>query len=254
MLKKTTSSLIVIMMLCGFSTTLIAQDSPRAIWETLMLTPDKGNLKKLQDNMRKHNTKYHNEGAYKAYVFSIITGPNTGKIVWEMGPHNFTDLDSRPSDGGHNEDWRDNIMPYIESMTDGEYWKTDTDLSMLENLGEAEVTHPILIIRYMNVDQEMGYLVDGVLEKIKATIEAMDDPNPWGVYDNMFRQGNRGRHLCTIRFVKNWAEFDEKGNFKEVFTKVHGENEWQKFLDAFDDAFTDSWDEILEYNPYMSGD
>lgn len=253
MLKRTTSSLIVIMMLCGLFTNVSAQDAPRIIWEYMMLTPDKSNLKKLQDNMHDHNAKYHNQVPYQAYVFTIATGPNIGKIIWQMGPLNFTDLDSRPSDNGHDEDWRDNVLPYIKYTTNGEYWKTDMKISELENMDPNTVTHPLLSVRYMNVNQEQGYLVDDILEKIKATRGEMDDPNPWGVYDNLFQQGEKGRHLATVRFLKNWAELDEDGNFKEAFIKAHGEKEWPKFLDAYEDAFTDSWDEIYQYNAHMSG-
>lgn len=253
MLKRSIASLIVIMMIGGLTTTVLSQEKPRDTWEYIMLTPDRNHLKTLSDNMHQHNAKYHSEAPYQAYVFNISTGPNIGKIIWEMGPINFTDLDSRPSDNGHDDDWRDNILPYVKHVTHGEYWKTDMELSLLESMDPNAMTHPLLIVRFMNVNQKNGYLVDSFLEKIKATVEAMDNPNPWGVYDNLFRQGEKGRHLATVRFLKNWAELDEDDNFKKVFIKVHGENEWQKFIDTSSDAFTDSWDEIYQYNAYMSG-
>lgn len=82
-----------------------------------------------------------------------------------MGTFNFTDLDSRPSDGGHDEDWRDNVMPFVESMTNGEYWKTDIDLSLLEKLDPEEVLYPLILVHFMNVNK--GYLVDEYLKKTK---------------------------------------------------------------------------------------
>ena len=40
-----------------------------------------------------------------------VVPSNSGKIVWQMGPMMFSHNDSRPSEGGHDEDWRDNVLP-----------------------------------------------------------------------------------------------------------------------------------------------
>lgn len=108
--------------------TLNAQEDSKdyEMMESILLTPDYTKLKVLGENMRAHNTKYHNDGPYKASVYNISTGPNTGKLVWMMGPLKYTHLDSRPEVDGHDEDWRDNVMPYIKKNHTGEYWRMDS--------------------------------------------------------------------------------------------------------------------------------
>ena len=253
MLKKTISFVTMFTIVCGIMTTVHAQDDSRNKWEYIMLTPDNSNLKVLGDNMRKHNQKYHSEGPYRAYVFTVATGPNVGKIVWQMGPVSYTDLDSRPSDNGHDEDWRDNIMRYVKHQTDSEYWNTDANLSMLDEMDTNTVSHPILMIRFMNIERGKAAQVSGILTQLHEAVKAIDGHSPLGVFDNEFRQGAKGRHIAVVRYLKSWSELDGPNNFKSAFIKVHGEDSWDAYLGALDDTFSDYWDEIIQYNPHMSG-
>jgi hypothetical protein len=256
MIKKIKSLLLTGAIVFGAMFTVNAQDdSSYQMWESITLTPDNSKLKVLAENMRKHNQTYHKSGVHKATVFSITTGPNTGKIVWEMGPLTFADLDTRPSVGGHDEDWRDNIMPYIKKMNTAEYWKEDAKLSNTSMLDGDNSKYPLLYIRYLEVARDHGYSVDNLLKQISATVKAMDGVNPWGVYDNQFRQGyDIGRHIATVGFNKNWAALDEEGNFKETFLKLYGANSWDAFQRGLADSFHNSWDEIWAYDKNMSGD
>lgn len=254
MLKKVLVILIMTAIITG-SSNLQAQDkTDYSMWESFYVTPDNTKLKALGEAMAKHNKKYHAEGPYKASVYNVVTGPNMGKLIWQMGPLNYSHLDSRPSDGGHDEDWRDNVMPNIKKLSSGEYWKQDDKLSNIGALQESDTPYPILHIRFFEVKRRNGHQVDHLLKQISETVKAMDGDNPWGVYDNQFRQGYAiGRHLATVGFSKNWAEYDEKNTFKETFLKVNGENSWPDFIDGMGDAFSDSWDEVWELNNTLSG-
>lgn len=255
MTKKAITLLMTFTMVFGTMSTVNAQeDTSYQMWESIMLTPDNTKLKALGEAMSKHNKAYHQDGPYKATVYNIVTGPNIGKIIWEMGPLTFSDLDGRPSKGGHDEDWRDNVMVHIKKMTHGEYWKQDDKLSNMGMLDPEKVTHPLLHLRYFEASQDHGYSIDNLLKQVSETVKAMDGENPWGVFDNQFRQGYTiGRHLATVSFSKNWAEYDEDSKFKETFLKVHGEGSWDDFIDGMEDSFTNSWDEVWEYNAKLSG-
>ena len=224
------------------------------MWETIMLTPDNTKLKVLAENLRKHNQKYHSEGAHEATVYTINTGPNTGKIVWMMGPLKFTDLDSRPAEGGHDEDWRDNIMPNVKKISHGEYWQGDSKLSNTTMMTGDASAYPIVFVRYWKVNAEHSYNVEHMLSIISKTVKAMEGENPWGVYYNLFRQGDMGRHIATVGFSKNWAEYDEDPKFKKTFEAQFGEDKWDSFIRSMDHVLDDSWDEIWTYSKEMSGD
>lgn len=254
MFKKTIVTCLMFAIAFGVSQTLTAQESKDyQMWESIMLTPDNQNLKVLQENMRTHNSKYHaEEGPYKAKVFNITTGPNAGKIIWEMGPMMLKHNDSRPSAGGHDEDWRDNVMPYIKKMHTIEYWTADDKLNNTSML--TDDSHPILYLRYFEIEDGQSYSMNGIFEMVSKTVKAMEGDNPWGLYYNEFLQGDLGRHVASVSFYKNWTEMDKDDNFKETFEKVNGENSWDTFLKSMNDTFSNRWDEIWVYNKEMSGD
>ncbi len=255
-MKQLFTLLLVTVISIGSTTELLAQeDSFTPMWESFYITADNTKLKELGEAMGKHNKKYHGEeGPYHAVVYNVVSGPNMGKMVWQMGPMKFAHLDSRPKDGGHDEDWRDNVMPHVKKLSNGEYWKQDMELSNTDGMDGNVANSPILHIRFHEVAEGHGYSVDHLLGQISETIKAMDGDNPWGVYDNQFRQGYRiGRHLATVSFLKNYAEYDEPNTFKDTFVKLHGEDAWQPFIRGMADSMSNSWDEIWEYNAALSG-
>ena len=255
-MKTLNSFVLAIAMVFGTMTTINAQDSSAVpMWEMIMLTPDNTKLKVLGENMRKHNQQYHKDGPHQASVWNISSGPNSGKMVWQMGPLGYSHLDSRPSEGGHDEDWRDNVMAYVKKMEHGEYWKGDVKLSNTDMLTDDPSLYPIQFIRYWEVNLEHSHNAEGMLTIISKTIKAMEGNNAWGVYYNQFRQGTRiGRHIATVGFYKNWAELDEAPTFKKTFSKVHGEDKWDAFIRNMDQVMDNSWDEIWVYDKELSGD
>ncbi|MEZ4791923.1 MAG: hypothetical protein R2783_00140 [Gelidibacter sp.] len=116
MFKTTITTVLMLVMVFSFPSNANAQEDSKDynMWETIMLTPDYTKLKILEANMRKHNQTYHKDGPYSAMVYNITSGPNSGSFIWQMGPMMFKHSDTRPDQGAHNDDWRDNIMPYIK--------------------------------------------------------------------------------------------------------------------------------------------
>ncbi|WP_242085427.1 hypothetical protein [Aestuariivivens sediminis] len=256
MIKKSISQFLVFLLILGANFTLNAQDDSKSyvMLESMMLTPDYTKLKTLGDHMRSHNETYHKDGPFKAAVYTISTGPNSGSMVWMMGPTTYTHLDSRPSNNGHDEDWRDNVMPYIKKIHTTEYWKMDGKLSNTAMLDGDNSKYPIVFVRYGEVEDDHGYSMNTFFEMISETVKAMEGENPWGLYYNEFRQGNLGRHVASVSFLKNWAELDDDSvSFKETFNSTIGEDKWQNFIDMSNSIFSNTWDEIWSYNAYMSG-
>jgi len=254
MFKKSMNLVLMVAIVFGAISTVNAQEDDKSynMYESVMLTPDNTKLKALGEAMRNHNEKYHKEGIHKANVFMINSGPNSGKIIWDMGPTMFKHLDTRPAEGGHDEDWRDNVMSNIKRINTIEYWRQNDKLSNVDMLDGDASKYPILFVRYSEISDDAHSLND-LFEKVSKTIKAMEGENPWGLYYNMFRQGDLGRHVATVSFYKNWTDFDENRKFKEAFLKVNGENSWGNFQDTLDATFSNSWDEIWVYNKYMSG-
>jgi hypothetical protein len=256
MFKKTIASLMMLAMVITFSNQANAQEESKDynMWQSMMFTPDYTKLKTLGINMRKHNETYHKEGPYKATVYNISTGPNSGKMIWQMGSMMLKHNDSRPGADGHDADWRDNVMPYIKEVHTTEYWSQDDEKSNVGMLTGPEVKYPILFIRYFEISDDHDYTMNNHFKQISETVKSLEGENPWGLYYNAFLQGDLGRHVATVNFMKTWSEMDEDRNFKEAFEKLHGEKSWETFQDTRDDTFTNRWDEIWVYNKNLSGD
>ncbi|MBR9846589.1 MAG: hypothetical protein GYB35_11055 [Algicola sp.] len=254
MLKKSITSVMMLAMVFMFSTSINAQESEDYnMWENMMFTPDYTQLKTLSENMRKHNEKYHSEGPYKATVYNISSGPNAGKMIWQMGSMMLKHNDNRPGANGHDEDWRDNVMPYIKKIHTIEYWSQDDKKSNTSMLGPDNL-YPIMYIRYFEVSDDHDFSMDNHFKQVSETIKSMQGENPWGLYYNAFRQGDLGRHVATVGFMKKWAEMDEDRKFKAAHAKLYGEDSWDAFTETAAKTFKNSWDEIWEYNKYLSGD
>ena len=253
MTKQFIASLLMLAIMFTCSLNVNAQESEDYnMWESIMLTPDYTQLKTLQTNMRKHNQTYHKDGIHRAVVYNITSGPNAGNIIWQMGPTMFKHLDSRPSTGGHDEDWRDNVMPYIKKMHTSEYWTQDDKISNVSMLTSDDM-RPILLVRYFEVSDNHGYTMNSFFERVSNTLKSIEGENPWGLYYNDFLQGDLGRHVATVAFFKNWAELDEDIKFKDAFIKLYSENMWEEHQKTRDDTFTNIWDEFWVYNQQMSG-
>jgi len=255
MLKKTIASLMMLAMVFAFSNPVNAQEESEdySMWENMMLTPDYTQLKTFGENMRKHNEKYHKEGPYKATVYNISSGPNAGKMVWQMGSMMLKHNDTRPGADGHDADWRDNVMPYIKEIHTIEYWSQDDKKSNTSMLGPDNL-YPIMFIRYFEVSNDHDYSMGHVFQQASETFKSMAGENPWGLYYNAFLQGDLGRHVATVSFHKDWKSLDRDRKFKEAHGKLFGEDQWDNFLDTIDDTFTNQWDEIWTYNKNLSGD
>lgn len=253
--KKVLTFFMMTLFILGPISILQAQDeSTYAMWESMYITPDNTKLKALGEAMSKHNKKYHNEGPYAAVVYNVVSGPNTGKMIWQMGPLNYSHLDSRPSDGGHDDDWRDNVMPNVKKLSHGEYWKQQDEISNTTMLEGDNSMYPILHVRFHEINKGQSSQVKHLMQVIGKTVKAMDGVNPWGVYVNEFRQGYEiGRHMASVGFLKNWAEYDKEDTFQATYEKLHGEGSWLSFTDAMENTFSDSWDEVWQYNADLSG-
>ncbi len=224
-------------------------------FQTIYLKPDTKHLGTLAQNMKAHNDNYHSAAPYHANVWQVANGPKGGWLVWSMGPATFAHLDDRPSGEGHDEDWANNVMPYVTDIGLIEFWRMNQELSMPPAPGAPHVH-----IRVYKVNNEMGFLIGDLWEKISATMKAMPEGRPWALYNNIFRQGDMGRHLAELTAFESMADLDKgmnldpmsPGSFRPTFEGIYGAAAWGPFSDAMNAAFKDSFDEIWSLNTAMS--
>ena len=224
-------------------------------FEIIHLKPDTKNLATLTKNMKAHNDEYHSAVPYYADVWRIATGPQSGWIAWVMGPGTFAHQDNRPTDDGHGEDWTGNILPYVKEVGTTEFWRLDDEHS--SSLGASPSN---IYIRYYKVNNEMGFLLGDVIDKMSETRKAMPEGRPWFWYNNMFQQGDIGRHFASITPFDKWSELDNgmdldpssPGTFRSTFENKYGASAWTPFNSSLQEVFSDSYTEIWSIIPGMS--
>ncbi len=241
------------LMLMIFSTVAISQEAEPEkdydMFEIMYLTPKTDRIIELGDAMAKHNRTYHKDAPYKAHVWMVNTGPHTGDLAWVMGPCTFTEMDSRPDSEEHQEDWLTNVMPNVESVSDGEYWKLDEKVS---HQPEGSFSGKEIWSVY-DIKPFEGYRFTALLEKVKKVYEEKSYPNYFEVYRSQFDGGNG--HDVAIGFgFPNYAFFDEEDKFWNDYEEVHGEGSKWKFFEEYREIVVSSYDELSEYVTELSSE
>jgi len=116
---------LIVFLLAGVITH--AQDS-YIMYETMYIKPKYSKIKEFNVALEAHNKRFHAEGPNAVAIQRVANRARAGQLVWVMGPLTFTDLDNRPSDEAHLDDWNE-VMAYIDELTEVEYWRMDPDLS-----------------------------------------------------------------------------------------------------------------------------
>lgn len=224
-------------------------DTDYEMFEMMYLKPRTDKMMELGEALAEHNRTYHAEAPYKVHIWMVNTGPHTGELVYVMGPCTFTDLDSRPESEAHTEDWIKNVMPNIKEVSEGEYWKKDSERSYTpENSKSGKEIWSVYDIKPFE-----GYRFKALLDKVVAVYKEKAYPNYFEVYYNQF-DSNSGRDVAIGFGFQNYAFFDEEDTFWNDYEEVHGDGSKWKFFEEYREIVVNSYDELSEYIPELSSE
>ena len=226
---------------------LVGAQESYTMYETMYIKPKASQEKAFGDALAAHNTKFHSSGANSVMIQWVAVGASAGEYVWVMGPTTFTDLDSRPSNEGHDDDWN-KVMQYVDEISDVEYWKRDESLSYTPEGWEGT---PKLHIRLWDVKTGHEEELNGFLKKVAENFSKHSYPRSWHIYRNQFNTGN-GRDVAAVSGFTNWADFDEESNWVKDFEELHGEGSWTKAVELME-KITKMTEEVREGRPELGG-
>jgi len=238
-----------------FACSVIAEEAKSYTqFDTFRFTIDNKSAKKFTKNMRSHIKKYHVKDALKTKIYNITYGPNTNELIWVMGPITYAEFDSRPDNKKHDDDWADNINPYITSYNQSEIWR-NMDGLLINNMDKNADSPERYITRYLTVNRgQDDEVINYLLKQVKDTLAKMGKEKYWAIFDNQLIQGNlNGRHLMGISAMDSWAELDEDGEFAKHFEDLYGKGSLKTFSALYDKVFKNQWNEVIEVNKEMSG-
>ena len=217
------------------------------MYETMYIKPKADKLEEFNDAFSAHNKKFHASGANAVAIQWVVNGPKAGQLVWVMGPCTFTDLDNRPSDDAHTDDWN-MVMPFVDEISEVEYWRMDPDLSYTpEGWSFSDKIH----IRAWDIKPGKSEEVEGFLKKVGEVFRTKKYEYSWHVYWTMFQTGN-GRDVAGVYGFNKWADFDEESPFVKDFEEIHGEGAWSEAMAMMSKASTIT-EELRELVPELSG-
>jgi len=218
-------------------------------WEAGYSTVKPGMSDQFEKGVGAHAKKFHNADPYKMAVFSVLSGPNTGKYFLALGPVTFTQIEGRPASAEHDADWAQNVAPYLSDEGETSYWRQDKD-AVYMSPGSEKFTK----IRFRNFTLVPGQRdrFTAMLKQVAAVYKAKAYPASFSAY---WRWGaSAGPHVITEIDVEHWSYFDRPDTFKKDFEEVNGEGSYDRFIDDLDLCIdrTKTFDEMLEYKPASS--
>jgi len=231
-------SILVCLLLTG--AVIYGQDS-YIMYETMYIKPKYNKIKEFNEALAAHNQKFHAEGADAVTIHRVANGSRAGQLVWVMGPLTFTDLDNRPKDETHMDDWNA-VMPYIDEVTEVEYWRMDPDLSYTP---EGWNFTPKIHIRSWELKHGKSAEFLEQMKKIVKVFRAKKYENSWHVYWNYFQTGN-GRDISGVFGFDKWAFYDEDPVFIKDFEEIHGEGTWATTYETMTQVTVDMTEELRE--------
>ena len=236
------------LLLAFVSTIVSGQDY--AMYEIHYLRIKPGNEQAVAEGITKHNKTYHAEDPYRNSVFSILTGPHTGDLMFAMGPLTFTQLDNRPASSEHNADWL-SVQSLCERIEDVQYWTANDELSFTpENADDS----PRLLSRVRFFEVEDNALFRKVQGQNIKTTAARGGNNPRTMFRKRFLSNDKVT-WATVTTYKNWAELDKDNgaDWQETFKSVNGEEAWDIWREEIGKAIISRRDEWRMALPELSG-
>ncbi|MDX1408980.1 MAG: hypothetical protein R3330_12620 [Saprospiraceae bacterium] len=226
-----------------------AQDAPQyTLFENFYLTPKNGHAAKLEAAMKAHNKKWHGPGAYQAQVYSVMNGPNAGKLVWSMGPSSWERHENRPQDAAHDSDWDMNIAPHIESYDATDYFSLDPEISYFP--GPFDLNRLRLWMIDLNDGKENQFRA--FMKRITKVAAENDSKIPHGVYWRQFA-GTNPPDVGIVWFFDSLEWFDQESPFPGWYDAMYGEGAFELMIDEWEGIRKSVDVEIWTFDPDMSG-
>jgi hypothetical protein len=218
------------------------------MYKTMYIKPNFSKIKEFNEALAAHNKKFHGEGPNSVAIQYVLNGSRAGQLVWVMGPLTFTDLDGRPSDNAHTADWNA-VMPYIDEISEVEYWRLDPDLSYTP---EGWNFTPKIHVRSWELKHGKSEEFLSVIKKIVEVFRSKKYDHSWHVYWNYFQTGN-GRDIAGVFGFDKWTFYDEDPVFIRDFEEIHGEGSWEETYETMTRVTVEMTEELREVMPELGG-
>jgi len=221
------------------------------IFESNTLTPEPSQIMKFEAAVAAHNKKYHASGPHGVRVYEIISGKNSGRYQWVMGPGHWSDLDTRPSEeDNHSTDWVSNVLPNLTVDQNTLYLKLDTKHSHFPHDFDVNKIFFYYWGLNPNADHEK---INALLDKVLKVHNEKLPNEIYGVYRNELGSTSEGKDIIMGFFFDKYAWMGIDNGFDKKFEEVYGKDSWKAFLTDWNAQVKSFESEIWEYRADLSG-
>lgn len=240
---------MILIALLTFVLTGIHAQTDYTQFTVVTLKPRPDRIAQFEAGMAAHNKKHHTADPYKAWVWTVNTGPNSGSYTYVMGPATFTQIDARKTTPEHDADWNDNVLAHCESVGQISYWRWDKDIHYAA-AGSENFTKSRMRFVTINPGERDRY--EELLKKIAEVYKQKKYAASFNVYWHF--GASQGPHVVTSMDFANWAFFDQPIEFVDDYESVHGKDSYARLIEEISIAVdrTKTYDELTQFMPELS--
>jgi len=186
-----------------------------------------------------HAQKYHT-GNWRWRVYEIQSGPDAGGFHVVEGPLSWEDFDGRGNLGAeHTADWNKNVAPLTTGAGTMAYSQYHQDLSTVQ---VGDFTDKIIIDHHYPKPGK----IDDVREQIEKLKKVWEAGNQTVAVYTPAASGEP-QYILVHRLKSGLKEMDPsfRKPMSERFNAVHGSDEWEDFLEEYEESIERRWSELL---------
>lgn len=225
---------VVVLTTTLFVSAIAQEDNASTIWAVHQITTKAAPIDEITQRIFDHDEKFH-EG--KSILLNIMTGDDSGDMLWAYGPLTYTEMDNMKLAEGHEQDNADLANKYIDEYKSMTLWKFQPEVSV--DFGDevedyTTRTHSSFKLKRGTYATWKG-LAEKHIEVYKKhkLAEVLVFTAVYGTKD--------GHDLLLISPFKNFASFDEDWGYKAKFEAVHGEGSLKETNDKINEIIEESY-------------
>ncbi len=213
---------------CLILSTSMAFAQDYTMFLTIELDPIPGKAGALEKGVKAHNAKFHKDGSNKGYLWSILSGPRSGKYVWGQGPMTWGDMDT-PLTEEHGADWDKNVGANCKNVSNYSYFKRDDKRTYNP---DNQITAKQFVAKVFTITGNREAILDA-LGEIAEVFRAKKYPQARRVYTSELNLKSR-QEVALIYPFKSFKMFETStglpAGFTKTFEEINGFGSWQRLV------------------------
>ncbi len=234
-----------LLLLCG---TMWAQSEPDSVCEVNLTAAKAGAAKQWEAARKQHNVFHQTEkDPNSIIVWSIMTGPNTGKYMTTVCNQTWKGMDGHDAFDQRDEADRQKTMAGTSESNQQSFYVFRKDLS--SDKGDGPPPKMITVVHYFVKPAGIAQFTDSLKRINAAAAQAKWAGKPSRVYGLV--NGGEGPHFVIVTDRTSWSDMQgPEQSLMDVLKQVYGADD--KTIQTLREAVDHTMSEMLEYRADLS--